>query len=293
MKPNDFFKSHQIIRGNEFSFTYAVGQEQIKDTIAYAMDLKTLKIINEIENISAIITTKELSEEVKTSKGLILSEDPQEDFYLLHNFMVNSDHIKPLNGSHIHETAVIASTSRIGENVIIGKNVKISDYVIIESNVVIGDDCEIEQFAVIGASSMQRTIIDGKLFHLHYAGGVKIGDRSRVLTGAIIQKPYQAFYTTIGHDSVISTKVVVGHGSTVGNRTFLSGGSGIAGNCILGDDVWIGGGSIVSDGLKIGNKAKVLIGSVVVKSVLDEQTVSGNFALDHKKNISNQVKLRR
>lgn len=293
MKPNDFFKSQQIIRDNEFSSTYAVGQEHLKNTIAYAVDLKTVKYINSISNISAIITTKELSEDVDMSKGLILSENPQEDFYLLHNFMVNGNHIKPLNESRIDETAVISKTSRIGDNVIIGKNVKIGDYVIIESNVVIGDDCEIEPFVVIGANSMQRTIIDGKLFHLLYAGGVNIGDRTRVLTGAIIQKPYQAFYTTIGHDSVISTKVVVGHGSSVGNRTFLSGGSGIAGNCILGNDVWIGGGAMVSDGIQIGNKAKVIIGSVVVRNVQEGQTVSGNFALDHKKNISNQVKLRR
>ncbi|MCF8266747.1 MAG: hypothetical protein K9I69_01605, partial [Ignavibacteriales bacterium] len=66
----------------------------------------------------------------------------------------------------------------------------------------------------------------------------------------------------------------------------------IAGNCILGDDVWIGGGAMISDGIRIEDKAKVLLGSVVIKDVNSQEIVSGNFAIDHKKNIKHQVKLR-
>jgi UDP-3-O-[3-hydroxymyristoyl] glucosamine N-acyltransferase len=206
--------------------------------------------------------------------------------------MVKEKHIAFLNQSLIDETAVISPTSKIGENVVIGKNVVIKDFVIIESNTVIGNDCEIEPFAVIGASSMQRTIIDNQLFHLEYAGGVKIGERTRILTGAIIQKPYQSFYTTIGNDSVISTKVVIGHGCKVGDRCLLSGNSAVAGNCTIANDVWIGGGAMISDGISIGEKAQVLIGSVVVRNVEDKEIVSGNFALDHKKNIKYQIRIK-
>jgi len=291
MHPILFFKREQIIRENDFLSTYAKGQE-LKSTIAYANEPATLNVINKTTSISTVITTKELFEKVIESKGVIVSENPQKDFYMLHNFMIKEKHMPPLNGSHIDETVRISSTSRIGDNVIIGKNVVINDFVIIESNTIIGDDCEIEPFAVIGSKGMQRTIIDGQLFHLEYAGGVIIGDRTRILTGAIIQKPYQAFYTSIGNDSVISTNVVIGHGSKVGSRTLLSGNSAIAGNCILGDDVWIGGGAMISDGIRIEDKAKVLLGSVVIKDVNSLEIVSGNFAIDHKKNIKHQVKLR-
>ncbi len=291
MNPNLFFDSKQIIRERNFFFTYSAGND-LEGTIAYANDLNSLNIINKIASISAVITSEELIEKVTETKGVIVSKNPQNDFYLLHNYMVRENHIPPLNRCSIDKTAVISSTSRIADNVIIGKNVIINDYVIIESNTIIGDDCEIEPFAVIGAKSMQRSIIEGRLFHLEYAGGVKIGERTRVLTGAIIQKPYQALYTTIGCDSVISTKVVIGHGSRVGNRTLLSGNSAIAGNCILGDDVWIGGGAVISDGIKIGSRSKVLIGSVVIKDLESDEIVSGNFAIDHKKNIKYQVKLK-
>ncbi|QAA82898.1 hypothetical protein EI546_14740 [Aequorivita sp. H23M31] len=291
MNPIHFFCSNRIIRENKFSFTYAVGQE-LDNSIAFANDRKSLNALNNIPSVSVIITTEELANVVSEEKGLILSENPKKDFFLLHNYMIKENHISALNGNDIDESAVIAPTARIGNNVIIGKNVTIDDYTIIESNTVIGDDCEIGPFVVIGTTSLQRTLIDGRLFRLEFAGGVKIGDRSRVLTGAIIQKPYQAFYTTVGEDSVISTRVIVGHGSKVGNRTLMSGGAGIAGNCILGDDVWIGSGAIVADNLKIGDKAKVLLGSVVVRDVGPNEVVSGNFALDHKKNIRQHIKIR-
>ncbi len=291
VNPIHFFNRSQIVREGNFLYTYAKDQE-LKSTVAYANDLKSLNTINSIPSISVVITTDNLVEKVSESKGVIVSENPQKDFYMLHNFMVNENFITPLNGSSIHKTAVISPTSKIGENVVIGKNVYINDYAIIESNTIIGDDCEIEPFTVIGSKSMQRTIVDGQLFRLEYAGGVKIGNRTRVLTGAIIQKPYQAFYTVIGNDSVISTKVRIGHGSRVGDRTLLSGNSAISGNCILGDDVWIGGGAMVSDSIEIGNNAKVLIGSVVIKDVKPQEVVSGNFAVDHKKNLKCQIKFR-
>ena len=291
MRPIQFFKKEQIFRSKEFSFSYALGHDLVNG-IAYASDLKSLDNINKTSSISVVITIKDLAEQVIDSKGVIISENPQKDFYRVHNHMVEKQYIAPLNGNSIDKTAIISSNSKIGDNVIIGKNVKIEDFVIIESNTIIGDDCEIEPFAVIGAKSMQRTIIDGQLFHLKYAGGVKIGERSRVLTGAIIQKPYQAFYTTIGPDAVISTKVIIGHGSRIGRRTLLSGNSAIAGNCLIGDDVWIGGGAMVSDNIRIENHAKVLIGSVVIKDIKSNEVVSGNFAVDHKKNLKHQIKIR-
>lgn len=291
MSPTLFFNPKQVVRKKDFFFTYAKGHA-IENSIAYACDVCALNTLNKLPNVSMVITTESLAEKVIESKGVVISDNPQKDFYRLHNYMVKETIISPLNGSRIDISAIISPTSKIGENVEIGKNVIIKDFVIIEPNTIIGDDCEIEPFVVIGAKSMQRTIIDGKLFHLEYAGGVKIGDRSRILTGAVVQKPYQAFYTTIGSDSVISTKVVIGHGSSVGSRTLLSGNSAIAGNCNLGDDVWIGGGAMISDGIKIGNNAKVILGSVVIKDVQADENVSGNFAINHKKNVLNQIKFR-
>lgn len=289
--PSLFFSRSQIVRERSFRNTYAVGQE-LPLSIAYAGDLKSVVFLNKVPSVSMIITTENFVKKIDSSKGVVVSDNPQKDFFLLHNAMIEKDYIKPLNGGFIHPTAEIAPTSIIKENVIIGKNVRIGDFCVIEPNTIIGDDCEICCYVAIGTSCMQRTLVEDNLFHLKNAGGVRIGRRTRVLTGAIIQRPFQPFYTTVGDDTVISTRVIIGHGSQVGSRTMISGGSGIAGNCRVGDDVWIGSGAVVADNLSVGNKAKILVGSVVIKNLNEGEVVSGNFALDHKQNLRNQIRLK-
>src|SRR6056297_3147539 len=102
---------------------------------------------------------------------------------------------------------------------------------------------------------MKNTLYDGELFDLQYAGGVNIGENSRVLTGAVIQKPYQPFFTKIGSNTIISTHVIVGHGCKIGDRVMMSGGSGVAGNTVIENDVWIGAGAKISGSLRIGEKS--------------------------------------
>ena len=72
MNPKLFFNSNQIIRENDFLHTYA-GNQELKNSIAYANDTNTIKVINRIPSISAVITTENLSGKVEESKGLIIS----------------------------------------------------------------------------------------------------------------------------------------------------------------------------------------------------------------------------
>ncbi len=60
-------------------------------------------------------------------------------------------------------------------------------------------------------------------------------------------------------------------------------GSAIGGRTIVGDDVWIGINSTISNGLTIGDNCRISLGSVVTQSVAAGKTVTGNFAIDHKK----------
>jgi len=46
--------------------------------------------------------------------------------------------------------------------------------------------------------------------------------------------------------------------------------------------VWIGPNSTISDHISIGNSAIITLGSVVCKNVKSKQTVTGNFALEHR-----------
>jgi UDP-3-O-[3-hydroxymyristoyl] glucosamine N-acyltransferase len=65
----------------------------------------------------------------------------------------------------------------------------------------------------------------------------------------------------------------------------IAGNTQIAGNVVMGENVWIGPSVTIADGLSIGKNSKVLIGSLVTTPVAEGQTVSGNFALDHSKQL--------
>jgi len=66
----------------------------------------------------------------------------------------------------------------------------------------------------------------------------------------------------------------------------------VGGGCVIGDGAYLGPGVVVSNGLNVGRGADVKIGSVVVSDVQDGESVSGNFAVSHKKNLLLMSKLK-
>jgi len=67
----------------------------------------------------------------------------------------------------------------------------------------------------------------------------------------------------------------------------IAGRSVISGNCSIGENVFLGVGAVISNRITIGDGARVSLGSVVTKDVPAGQTVTGNFAVDHRKFLSN------
>lgn len=266
---------------------------KLQNTICFVLTLEYLKVANENDNISAIITTKNLSNDVSGKKGLVISDNPKKDFFNIHNLLL-ADSLNTLDiKHHISKTAKIAETVKIYGNVQIGENVIIEDYTVINSNTIIEDNTYIAQNVVIGARGMHNTMIDGNFIRVEDAGGVHIGQNCEVLSGAIIQKSYFSELTQIGHQAKVSVSVKVGHGCIIGERTLLAGNVQLAGYNNIGNDVWIGPSSTLAHGLTIGNNAQIKLGSVVVKDLKDGEEVSGNFAYNHTKRIRNFVKEQR
>ena len=265
----------------------------LEKSICFVMTLEYIEIANKNPNISAVITTQELSEQVDENKGLIISGNPKKLFFELHNKLLEEGY-NSMNVSHyIDKTAQIAESVKIYGNVKIGKNVIIEDFVVVNSNIIIEDNVYIAQNVVLGARGMHNTMIDDKFVHVKDAGGVHISQGCEVLAGAIIQKSYFAEFVTIGEQSKISVGVKIGHGCNIGKRTLIAGSTQIAGYNNIGDDVWIGPSSVLAHGLSIGNKAQIKLGSVVVKDVKEAENISGNFAYNHAKRIRNFVKEQR
>jgi UDP-3-O-[3-hydroxymyristoyl] glucosamine N-acyltransferase len=284
----DFFEVKKIVRDGKFKSVFAIGQD-FESSVAYALTRPSIRKMNSDASIDCIITFENLVNFVGGDKAIVISENPKRDLFSLHNQLVND--LKPLvEKSLIHDSAHISPTAVINENVVIKENVKIGHFSVIESGSILEKNVQIDSNVVIGARGMQSTLFDGELFDLRYAGGVIIGKNSRVLTGAVIQKPYQPYFTKVGNNTIISTHVIVGHGCKIGDRVMMSGGSGVAGNTVIENDVWIGAGAKISGGLRIGEMSEVKIGSVVINDVENKKLVSGNFAVNHKKNLRSFTK---
>jgi len=280
------------VRDAEIQHTY-YANSPLPNSVCFVLNLEFLTQANKNTNITAIITTKELSNEVEDTKGLVISDNPKKDFFNLHNVLLeNKLNIMDLE-RYIDKSARIASTAKISDNVFIGKNAIIEDFVVIKSNTIIEENTYIASNVVIGARGMHNTMVDGKFLHVEDAGGVHIGKNCEVLAGAVIQKSYFAEFTKIGNQTKISVGVKVGHGCLIGERTLIAGSVQLAGYNTIGDDVWIGPSSVLAHGLTIGNNAQIKLGSVVVKDIKEREEVSGNFAYNHTKRIRNHVKEQR
>ena len=96
--------------------------------------------------------------------------------------------------------------------------------------------------------------------------------------------------TRIGENTKVDAQCFIAHGSHIGRNCLLANGSRCCGNSRVGDHVWVGVGAIVSNRVRVGDGARVSLGSVVTKEVPAGQTVSGNFAIDHQKFLSNLKK---
>lgn len=280
------------VRDANIEHTY-YSNSSLSNSVCFVLNIEYLTQANNNNNISAIITTKELADKVINSKGLIISDNPKKDFFQLHNRLQKDGSTTLCVKTYIDNSAIIADTAKIAKNVTIGKNVIIEDFTVINSNTIIEEGTYIASNVVIGARGMHNTLIDGEFIRVEDAGGVHIGKNCEVLAGAVIQKSYFCEFTKIGNQTKISVGVKVGHGCSIGERTLVAGSVQLAGYNDIGNDVWIGPSAVLAHGLTIGNNAQIKLGSVVVKDVQESEEVSGNFAYTHTKRVRNFIKEQR
>lgn len=292
MQLSQYFKKEQLIRDAIFEKTM-FPSTSCPLSICYALQIGTIEKINTNPNISAVLTTRDLATLVNDQKGVIVSNSPEHSYYELHNRLVEEGKMTLIDSPFIAPDAVIASSAIIGKHVIIGEGVEISEGAYVADNTIIGKNTFIGPYAIIGTRGMQNIRVDGKPFVVKFVGGVKIGENCEILAQAVVQRPYQSFFTEVGNYTKISVHASVGHGSKIGSNSMIAGNVTIAGNVQTGDCLWIGPSSVIADGVIIGKNVRVILGSVVVSNVSDDQTISGNFAMEHAKQLKNFSRLKK
>lgn len=288
---NNYFGRDAIFRDGTFDILHEV-DTTYPGSLVYCQNLHYLQRALTNKNVSAVICPPTLANETGTSPiAVILDKNPRRLFFQLYIKLYeagsNISNMEFGIGSNcdIHPTATISKMAWLGNNV------KVGPYAVIEDFTHIENDVDIGPHAIVGAEGLiTLRNEDGSLLRVKHAGGVKIGEGSQILAGAIIAKSLFPSFTHIGQHCQIGIMTNIGHGVSIGDESIISGNSVIAGRVKMGKNVWVGTSSSVAQGLVIGDRAQIKMGSVVVSNIRVGQIVSGNFAVNHRKNMARYLK---
>lgn len=243
------------------------------------------------DNIVMVISTEEFKEPLlKMNVGICIVKEPRILFFRLHNLLAEDEgyrrkSVKSVigNGCRIAKEAVISEN-----NVFIGDNVVIEEFVVIRENTVIGDNTIIRAGVKIGGEGFEFKKADGRVEAVKHTGGVVIGRNVEIQYNTCIDKAiYPWDNTVVGNNTKIDNLVHIGHAVKLDERIIVVAQSGVGGRTVIGSDAWLGFGTTISNGLHIGCSTRANIGAVVTKSVSDNESVTGNFAIEHKRFIEN------
>ena len=263
------------------------------NTLTFIDDKTFLKKLNENSNITGVITNKDLCDSILDKKVYVVT-DPRYTFFTLQNNIALTIIENNKKANEIDESAKIHPSVFIENfNVSIGKNTIIEPNVTIFSDVEIGDDCIIRSGAVIGSEGFEFKKTSKGILGVKHDGAVIIGNNVNIGSNSTICKGFSYRDTIIGNDTKIDNLVQISHCVHIGERCLLPASIMIAGSVTIENDVWIGPGVSISSQLKIQSGSSITLGSVVMRNVLKNQTVTGNWALPHDqflKSLKNNLK---
>ena len=275
-----------IVRDGTFDVMAKCEDAPDMPTLTFLSDKKYLSVLRKSKNISCVITTPELIEFVPDNMGLCVSASPRRDFFLIHNELAAViTYARPRFKTKIGSNCTISKLACISEeNVIIGDNVTIEEFVSIKPNVEIGNNTIIRAGSVIGGSGYEYKRDGDSIIDVKHLGGVILGDNVEVLHNVYISPSVFPWDNTVINDHTkIDNLVSIAHSCKIGRRNFITAGAVLSGNVVTEDDVDIGLNATISRRIKMKNRSTASLGSVVIRNVRKNKTVSGNFAVDHEK----------
>lgn len=277
----------QVFKDAEFD---TLGILDSKVTMPFLTYIENEKYLDKLLNnpyISAVITNEELYEKYLKNKsyGCYICNNPRLVFFKLHNRLsVQNGYRRSKFTTKFGDDCEISPLAHISKNnVIIGNHVIIEEFVSIKENVTIGDYSIIRAGTVIGGNGFEFKKDGQSLFHVEHCGGVIIGENVEIQYNCCIDKAvYPWDNTEIGNYSKLDNLIHIGHAVKISERVMIPALAAIGGRVEIANDAWIGLASVIRNGLHIGTNARANMGAVVTKDIENDQSVSGNFAIEHK-----------
>lgn len=298
---SDILKEYDTIKDivikNEKRFDY-LGLTASDVDALLCVFLDNEKYIKDIKpNVSMIITNNSIEKLLadKNEFGVCVVDNPREVFFSIHNHLADMfNNTRKKKKTLIDSGCKISNLSSIAENnVEIGKNVIIEEFVVIRENTIIGDNSIIRAGSIIGGQGYEFKRTKEGILSVAHSGGVIIGSNVEIQYNTCVDRGlYEWDNTTIGDNCKIDNLVHIAHGVKIDKNTMIVANVGIGGRTKIGQNTWIGFASTITNGISIGNNCKITLGSVVTRAVMDNKTVSGNFAIDHQKFIEHIRRIR-
>ncbi len=187
----------------------------------------------------------------------------------------------------IDESVTLPKQINVGANAVIERNVTLGQRCTIEANAVIkentvvGNDVIIKSGSIIGGTGfgyIKDNESDSYEVIPHF-GKVIIEDKVHIGSNTCIDRGSLSD-TIIKTGAKIDNLVHIAHNVEIGKNSLVIACSMIAGSVKIGDNCWVAPSVSVINGITVGDRAVLGLGSVVTKSVTQNQTVLGVPAID-------------
>ncbi|MCI0994196.1 DapH/DapD/GlmU-related protein [Pseudomonas corrugata] len=283
----DYFPAEQVLNSGTFTHLDEI-EAQAPGALVYCQNFHYLYKALSMPNVACILCPENLKDEVlATEKSIVFCTDPRTAFFHLYNRFDEETTRVTEQASTIGENCTVHPSAIISPLAKLGNNVEVSANVVIEGPVEIGDNVFIGSNAVVGAEGLITLRNgDGTLMMVKHKGGVRIGSGCQVLAGAVIARSLFQQPTTIHDNCQIGIMTNIGHGAVIGKNCVVSGNTVVAGRSRLGAGVWVGASCSIAQGLVIGDAVQIKMGSVVISDIAPHSVVSGNFAINHRANMT-------
>jgi UDP-3-O-[3-hydroxymyristoyl] glucosamine N-acyltransferase len=169
----------------------------------------------------------------------------------------------------------------IGDGVHVGERTLIYPNVSVMPNCIIGRDAIIHAGSVIGSDGFGYARDGDVSVKIPQTGIVQIGDEVEIGANTTIDRASLG-KTVIARGVKTDNLVQIGHNVIVGEDTIIVAQVGIAGSTTIGKNVVIGPQTGIIDHLEIGDRAMVVGGSGVLKSIPPGEVVSGFPTMPHR-----------
>ena len=252
----------------ENKLTYVTNEKYFQDFLDYGA--------------GACIIPQSISHMVPSECSVLVSKsNPMDVFYYIYLAFIAESRWDKLPAA-MGQGNQIARSATIYENVQLGNDCVIMDNVVILPNTHIGDRVIIQPNTVIGGDGFQVRAINGVKKVIPHVGGVWISDDVEIGSNTCIDKGLFGDFTYIGEQTKIDNLVHIAHSVKIGRECLVIAHTQIAGNSTIGDQVRIAPGSLINNRIEIGDHALVGIGSVVIKDIVENDTVSTRPAVSIK-----------